>query len=230
MKGTKQKRIGRLFNPSKYIPKKYDEDKEKLIAYYRKNGYRDATIDFDTITNNGETISINMKIDEGKKYFYRNITWTGNYLYPSKALGEKLGIAKGDVYNPEELDKKINGIPGNDISSIYMDDGYLYFRIEPTEKAVEGDSIDVELRMYEGKQATINRIILNGNTKTSDRVVLRELFTLPGQKFSKTEIINTQRQLSQMGYFNPEKIRSNPIPNPAGRNGGYRMERGRKTI
>ncbi len=214
MKGTKQKRIGRLFNPSKYIPKKYDEDKEKLIAYYRKNGYRDATIEFDTIKSNGETISINMKIDEGKKYYYRNITWTGNYLYPSKALGEKLGINKGDVYNPEELDKKINGIPGNDISSIYMDDGYLYFRIEQTEKAVEGDSIDIELRMFEGKQATINRIILNGNTKTSDRVVLRELFTLPGQKFSKTEIINTQRQLSQMGYFNPEKIAPNPIPNP----------------
>ncbi|KAA0991099.1 outer membrane protein assembly factor BamA [Dyadobacter aurulentus] len=213
MKGTKQKRIGRLFNPSKYIPKKYEEDKEKLIAFYRKNGYRDATIEFDTIKNGEETISIDLKIEEGTKYFYRDITWSGNYLYTSKYLGERLGIKKGDVYNPEELDKKINGIPGGDVSSIYMDDGYLYFRIEPTEKAVEGDSIDVELRMFEGKQATINRILLNGNTKTSDRVVLRELFTLPGQKFSKTEIINTQRQLSQMGYFDPEKIQINPIPN-----------------
>jgi outer membrane protein insertion porin family len=213
MKGTKQKMLGRLFNPSKYIPKKFDEDKEKLIAFYRKNGYRDATIEFDTIRNNGETISIDMKIDEGAKYYYRNITWSGNYLYPSKYLGERLGVNKGDVYNPEDLDKKINGIPGQDISSIYMDDGYLYFRLEPTETAVEGDSIDVELRMFEGKQATINRILLNGNTRTSDKVVLRELFTLPGQKFSKTEIINTQRQLSQMGYFNPEKIQINPIPN-----------------
>ncbi len=213
MKGTKQKMLGRLFNPSKYIPKKYDEDKEKLIAYYRKNGYRDATILFDTIKNNGETISIDMKIEEGTKYYYRNITWSGNYLYSSKRLGEQLGVNKGDVYNPEDLEKKINGIPGNDVSSLYMDDGYLYFRLEPTEKAVEGDSIDVELRMFEGKQATINRIMLNGNTRTSDKVVLRELFTLPGQKFSKTEIINTQRQLSQMGYFNPEKIQINPIPN-----------------
>lgn len=213
MKGTKQKMLGRLFNPSKYIPKKYNEDKEKLVSYYRKNGYRDATIEFDTIINNGETISINMKIDEGTKYFYRDITWSGNYLYKSSYLSSRLGVKKGDVYNPEELDKKINGIPGADISSIYMDDGYLYFHIEPTEKAVEGDSIDVELRMSEGKQATINRILLNGNTKTSDRVVLRELFTLPGQKFSKTEIINTQRQLSQMGYFDPEKIQINPIPN-----------------
>ncbi|MBO9615331.1 MAG: outer membrane protein assembly factor BamA [Dyadobacter sp.] len=215
MKGTKQRRIGRLFNPSKYIPKKYDEDKEKLIAYYRKNGYRDATIQFDTIINGDQTISIDMKIDEGQKYYYRNISWSGNYLYTSQYLSERLGVKKGDVYNPEELDKKINGIPGSDVSSIYMDDGYLYFHIEPTERAVEGDSIDVELRMFEGKQATINRILLNGNTKTSDRVVLRELFTLPGQKFSKTEIINTQRQLSQMGYFDPEKIQINPIPNQA---------------
>ncbi|WP_025763039.1 outer membrane protein assembly factor BamA [Dyadobacter tibetensis] len=215
LKGTKEKMFGRLFNPSKYIPKKFDEDKEKLIAYYRKNGYRDATIDFDSVTNNGETISINMKIDEGKKYYYRDISWTGNYLYTSKYLSERLGIKKGDVYNPEELDKKINGIPGADVSSIYMDDGYLYFRIDPVEKAVQGDSIDMELRMFEGKQATINRILLNGNTKTSDRVVLRELFTLPGQKFSKTEIINTQRQLSQMGYFDPEKIQIQPIPNQA---------------
>jgi outer membrane protein insertion porin family len=213
MKGTKQKMLGRLFNPSKYIPKKYDEDKEKLIAYYRKNGYRDATIEFDSIKNNGETISIDMKIEEGTKYFYRDISWSGNYLYNSRFLAERLGVKKGDVYNPEELDKKINGIPGGDVSSLYMDDGYLYFRIEPTERAVEGDSIDIELRMFEGKQATINRILLNGNTRTSDKVVLRELFTLPGQKFSKTEIINTQRQLSQMGYFNPEKIQINPIPN-----------------
>jgi outer membrane protein insertion porin family len=215
MKGTKQKMLGRLFNPSKYIPKKFDEDKEKLIAYYRKNGYRDAVIEYDTIRNNGETISIEMKIDEGVKYFYRDITWTGNYLHSSAFLGNVLGIKKGDVYNPEELEKKINGNPGADVSSQYMDDGYLYFRIDPTEKAVEGDSIDIELRLYEGKQATINRILLNGNTKTSDRVVLRELFTLPGQKFSKTEIINTQRQLSQMGYFDPEKIQINPIPNQA---------------
>lgn len=215
MKGTKQKMLGRLFNPSKYIPKKYDEDKEKLIAFYRKNGYRDAVIEFDTVRNNGETISIDMKIDEGTKYYYRDISWTGNYLHSSKLLGTILGIKKGDVYNPEELEKKINGIPGQDVSSKYMDDGYLYFRIDPTEKAVEGDSIDIELRIFEGKQATINRILLNGNTKTSDRVVLRELFTLPGQKFSKTEIINTQRQLSQMGYFDPEKIKINPIPNPS---------------
>ncbi|MBB5282409.1 outer membrane protein insertion porin family [Rhabdobacter roseus] len=214
LKGTKEKKLWHLFTPSKFIPKKYEEDKEKLIAFYRKNGYRDATIEFDTVRDAGnEMLSIVLKIDEGPKYYYRNISWEGNYLHPSEKLNRILGLEKGDVYNPEELDKKLNGIPGGDVSSIYMDDGYLYFRVNPIEKAVEGDSIDIELRIYEGKQATINRIMLNGNTKTSDRVVLRELFTLPGQKFSKTELINTQRQLSQMGYFDPEKIQINPIPN-----------------
>lgn len=216
LKGTKEKIPGRFWAPSKYIPKKFEEDKEKLIAHYRKNGYRDATIEFDTVTStkNGN-IKIAMRIDEGPKYYYRNITWEGNYLRSTELLSSLLGISKGDVYNPEELDKKINGIPGSDVSSAYMDDGYLYFRCIPVEKAVIGDSIDIEMRIVEGKQATINRIILNGNTKTSDRVVLRELFTLPGQKFSKTEIINTQRQLSQMGYFNPETIDIKPIPNQA---------------
>ncbi|TDB63508.1 outer membrane protein assembly factor BamA [Arundinibacter roseus] len=214
LKKTKEKKLWHLFTPSKYIPKTYDEDKEKLIAYYRKNGYRDATIEFDSIQNEGqETIKILMRIEEGPKYFYRSITWSGNYLHTTDRLNIILGLKKGDVYNPEELDKKINGIPGGDVSSLYMDDGYLYFRALPVETSVLKDSIDIEIRIFEGKQATINRIILNGNTKTSDRVVLRELFTLPGQKFSKTELINTQRQLSQMGYFDPEKIQINPIPN-----------------
>jgi outer membrane protein insertion porin family len=214
MKGTKEKKLYHVFTPSKFIPKKYDEDKDKLIALYRKNGYRDATIVLDTVRNEAGVLSIRMEIDEGPKYYYRSIVWEGNYLHSDERLSTILGLNKGDVYNPEELDKKINGIPGGDVSSLYMDDGYLYFRVQPIERSIEGDSIDIELRISEGKQATINRIILNGNTKTSDRVVLRELFTLPGQKFSKTELINTQRQLSQMGYFNPEKIQINPVPNP----------------
>ncbi|HEV7351429.1 outer membrane protein assembly factor BamA [Telluribacter sp.] len=215
MKGTKEKKLWHVFTPSKYVPKKYEEDKDKLIAFYRKNGFRDATIEFDTVKNeNDGNLKIVMQLEEGPKYYYRNITWEGNYLHSDEQLQTILGLNKGNVYNPEELDKKINGIPGGDVSSLYMDDGYLYFSARPIEKAVVGDSIDIEMRINEGKQATINRIILNGNTKTSDRVVLRELFTLPGQKFSKTELINTQRQLSQMGYFDPEKIQINPVPNP----------------
>ncbi|MFA7472323.1 MAG: POTRA domain-containing protein, partial [Spirosomataceae bacterium] len=127
LKGTKEKLFYRFWSPSKYIPKKYDEDKEKLIAYYRKNGFRDATIVSDTVWKDEKSnmIKIAMKIEEGPKYYIRNITWNGNYLYPSSYLSQRLGVEKGDVYNPEDLDKRINGIPGGDVSSLYMDDGYL---------------------------------------------------------------------------------------------------------
>ena len=218
LKGTREKTFYRFWAPSKYVPKKYEEDKGKLIDYYRKNGYRDAVVTFDTISKdpkNGDALQVRINVEEGPKYYYRNISWTGNYLWSDEVLHKQLGIKKGDVYNPDELNKKLEGTPGNDVSSLYMDDGYLYFRLNPVEVAVEGDSIDIEMRMVEGKQATINRIILNGNTKTSDRVVLRELFTLPGQKFSKTNLIDTQRQIASMGYFDPEKIQIEPIPNPS---------------
>ncbi len=216
MKSTKQMRFGRLFTPSKFIPKKYDEDKEKLVAFYNKNGFRDATIVSDSIIHNpdGKTIDVVLNIEEGPKYYIRNVTWEGNYLYTDEQLGRVFGLKKGDIYNPEEIQKRLEANPGQDVSSQYMDDGYLYYNCRPVEKAVEGDSIDIEMRIFEGKQATINKIILNGNTKTSDHVVMRELFTLPGQKFSKTEIINTNRQLAQLGYFDAEKIGINPVPHP----------------
>jgi outer membrane protein insertion porin family len=215
LKSTKQMRFGRIFTPTKFIAKKFEEDKGKVIDYYNKLGFRDAVIESDSIKPfNDKSVDLILNINEGPKYYIRNITWTGNYLYKTEALGKVLGLKKGDVYNPEELDKKLNGNPGQDVSSAYMDDGYLYYRCNPVEKSIEGDSIDLEMRIYEGKQATINRIILNGNDKTSDHVVMRELSTLPGQKFSKTEIINSQRTLSQLGYFDAEKIGINPIPHP----------------
>ncbi|MFN4145575.1 MAG: outer membrane protein assembly factor BamA [Runella sp.] len=216
LKNTKQMRFGRLFTPSKFIPKKFEEDKEKLIAYYNKNGFRDATIVSDSIVQNpdGKTIDLILNIEEGPRYYIRNIEWAGNFLYTDEQLNKVFGLKKGDIYNPEEIQKRLEANPGQDVSSLYMDDGYLYYNCRPIEKSIEGDSIDLEMRIFEGKQATINKIILNGNTKTSDHVVLRELFTLPGQKFSKTELINTQRQLSQLGYFDPEKIGINPIPHP----------------
>lgn len=215
MKGTKQMRFGRVFTPSKFNTKKYEEDKESIIAYYNKMGFRDAVIKSDTVKPfNDRTIDVVLNIEEGHKYYIRNITWDGNYLYTDEQLGGVLGVKKGDIYNPEELEKKLSGNPGQDVSSVYMDDGYLYYNCNPVEKAISGDSIDIEMRVHEGKQATINKIILNGNEKTSDHVVMRELYTLPGQKFSKTNIINTQRQLSQLGYFDAEKIGINPIPHP----------------
>jgi outer membrane protein insertion porin family len=217
LKGTKQKKFGRIFTPSKFNPKKFEEDKVKLIEFYNKRGYRDARILSDTVyANDGETVNVVLRLDEGDRYYYRNIAFEGNYIHPDSVLSEVLGIKKGDVYNPEEMQKKLFGTPQQDVSSLYMDAGYLYFSANPEEVAVEGDSIDVVIRIFEGKQATINKIILNGNDKTSDHVVLREIRTLPGQKFSKTAIIRTQQELSRLGYFDPEKIGINPVPHADG--------------
>jgi outer membrane protein insertion porin family len=217
LKDTKQKAFYRIFSPSKYIPKKFEEDKAKLLAFYNKKGYRDAQILMDSVYKDSDkTVKIIMKIDEGKQYHYRNIRWEGNYIYPDSILTEILGVKKGDVYNVEDLDKRLNGKPQEDVSSAYMDNGYLFYQCEPVETAVAGDSIDITFRMNEGKQATINKVILNGNTKTSDHVVMREIRTLPGQKFSKSAIIRTVRELSTIGYFNPEKISPNPIPKADG--------------
>jgi outer membrane protein insertion porin family len=217
LKGTKIKAPLRIFTPSKFIPKKFEEDKEKIVEYYNKKGYRDAQVTSDSvISTDGNNIRLVLNINEGTRFYYRNITWTGNYLRKTKDLETILAIKKGDVYNPEDLNKKINGIPQGDVSSAYMDDGYLFFSCDPVEVAVDGDSIDIEMRIREGKQATINRIILNGNTKTSDHVVMRELLTRPGQKFSKTDLIETQQTLSRLGYFDPQKIEPKPIPQADG--------------
>ncbi len=213
LKNTKQKRFGRIFKPSKFVPKKWEEDKEKLLTAMNKLGYRDFRIFSDSVQKKGNSlVRIKIKAEQGHKYYYRNVNFEGNYIYPDSVLNEVLGVKKGDVYNTEELDKRMGGNPGDDLSSIYMDNGYLYYSAEPVETRVEGDSIDLTIRISEGKQATINKVILNGNTKTSDHVVMREIRTLPGQKFNKSAIIRTVRELSTIGYFNPEKIE--PKPNP----------------
>lgn len=217
MKGTKQKVFYKIFTSSKYIPKKYEEDKGKLIEFYNKKGYRDAQIISDSIVKDGlNRVKITLNIDEGKQYHYRNLYWEGNYIYPDSVLTELLGVKKGDVYNVEDLEKRLTGKPGEDVSSAYMDNGYLFYQCEPVETAITNDSIDITFRITEGKQATINKVIVNGNTKTSDHVVMREIRTLPGQKFSKSAIIRTVRELSTIGYFNPEKITPNPIPKADG--------------
>ncbi len=217
MKGTKERAPLRIFTPSKFVAKKYKEDKEKLVDFLNKNGYRNAQINRDSMYKyDDRSINIVLDVTEGKRFYYRNITWTGNYLRNSDTLAMILDIKKGDVYNPEELEKKINGKPQNDISSYYMDDGYLYFSCQPIEIAIDGDSIDIEMRINEGKQATISKIILNGNTKTSDHVVFREILTKPGQKFSKTDLVETVQILSKLGYFDPQKIEPKPIPQADG--------------
>lgn len=215
LKKTKEKRFGRIFNPSKMIDEKYIEDKDNLIAFYNKNGYRDAKIVTDSIVNNDDnTVSVYMKLNEGNKFFYRNISWVGNYIYPDSILSQVLGIAKGDVYDAAELSKRLSFNPtGTDITALYMDNGYLFFNVEPIEVQVENDSIDIEMRIYEGEQAEIRNVIVNGNTKTSDHVIYREIRTIPGRKFSRADLIRTNRELAQLGYFDPEQIDIQPKPN-----------------
>ncbi|MEN7550909.1 outer membrane protein assembly factor BamA [Rapidithrix thailandica] len=215
MKKTKEKHFTHLFTPSKFIDEEYRNDKKNIIEYYRSMGFRNATIVADSVyDHNGKMVNVKIKVDEGKKFYYRNITWTGNYKFNDEMLSRVLGVNRGDVYNPQELSKRLNFNPsGADVSSLYMDDGYLFFNVQPIEVLVEDDSIDIEMRMYEGEQATINKIIVNGNTKTSDHVIYRELRTIPGQKFSRTNLIRTQRELAALGYFDPETIEINPVPN-----------------
>lgn len=205
-----------IFSSSKFIKTEYDEDKKKLIEYYNTKGYRDAEIVSDTIYRyNDRSIDIDFHIHEGPKYYFRNIIWTGNYVYTDKQLDAVLNIQKGDIYNKDLIDKKLQFNPkGLDISGLYMDDGYLFFHINPVEVAVNGDSIDVEMRIFEGEQATINEVTITGNERTSDHVIRRELSTIPGQKFRRSDIIRTQQKLGQLGYFNAQKIGQNLQPNP----------------
>ncbi len=206
-----------FFKSSKFKKSEYEDDKIALIDFYNSRGYRDAQVVGDTIYAVGEdAINIQIKVDEGRQYYFRNIDWTGNYVHSDKTLDAILGIKKGDIYNRELIDQKLTFNPkGPDISGLYMDDGYLFFQVNPTEVAVEGDSIDIEMRIYEGDQAIIRNVIIKGNDRTRDHVIRRELSTVPGRKFSRYDIIRTTQRLSSLGYFDPEQISPVPIPNPA---------------
>jgi len=207
----------RIFKTSKFIPDDYEEDKQTLIKKYNALGYRDARIVRDSVSRIDEnTIGVDLFIEEGTKYYFRDITWVGNTKYPSVVLDRILRIKKGDVYNQEALETALTYNPnGTDIRSLYMDDGYLFFDVMPVEVRVEGDSIDIEIRMHEGKQATINKVTIKGNTKTNDHVALREVQTRPGQLFSRDRLIRSQRQLASLRYFDAEKLTPNVNPNPA---------------
>jgi outer membrane protein insertion porin family len=209
-------RIG--FSSSKYDIKKYDESKDNLLNYYNSLGFRDAVIEKDTIYHNAVGhLNIDMQIKEGRKYFFGDINWRGNTKYPDSILSSILNIKKGDIYNREIFFNKLGKTPtaeGGDISGLYQDDGYLFFSINPIETAVYNDTIDFEVRIQEGPQATIKTIRIAGNEKTKDFVVRREIRTIPGDKFSRTLLIRSQREISQLNYFDQEKIKIDPIPNP----------------
>lgn len=216
MKETKERAIYKIFTSSKYQEKLYLEDKKAIIEKYNELGFRDAKIVRDTVYDiNKKALKIEIDIVEGPKYYFGNINFIGNTKYSTEMLTSILAIKKGDVYNKKTLQTRLEmNQNGRDIASLYLDDGYLFFNIDQVEKQVYNDTIDLDLIMREGPQATIDKIIVRGNEKTNDKVILREIRTKPGQKFSRSEIIRTNRELSQLGYFDPEKIGVQPKPDP----------------
>ena len=198
----------RIFKSSKFMESNYQDDKLNIIKKYNAKGYRDAIIVRDSVyAMDDKNIGIDIEIDEGNLYHYRNINWTGNTKYTAETLNEVLGIKPGDVYNKDLLNANLTYSETSlDISSLYMDDGYLFFRVDPVEVQVENDSIDLEIRLQEGKQARINNVTLKGNTKTNDFVVIREMYSRPGQLFSRSDVTRTVRELATLGFFNQETI------------------------
>ncbi len=218
MKETKEKRLYNIFHSSKLIMDDYNDDKQKIIAKYNSKGYRDAKIVKDTIYKNPvvpNRINIEITISEGNKYYFGNITWIGNAKYPSKVLSNILGIKKGDVYNSQLLNERLNLNPnGVDVSSLYMDNGYLFFQVTPVEVDVHHDTIDLEIHITEGSQARVNNVTVTGNDKTNDKIIYRQIRTQPGDLFRRSDVMRTERELSQLGYFDPEKMNVIPTPNP----------------
>lgn len=217
MKETKRKRWWNPFNSGKYLEENLEKDLLAIIEKYNIHGYRDARIIKDTVYFvDAYKVNIDIYIDEGHKYYFGKFYWYGNTKYRSGQLDTLLNIKEGEVFNQQKLDRKLYMNPnGYDISSLYMDDGYLFFQIQAKERQIRNDTIDFDIHIYEGKQAIINKVSVKGNDKTNDKVIYREIRTRPGQLFRRSDIIRTQRELAQLGYFDPEKFGVNPVPNPA---------------
>ncbi|MBK9681689.1 MAG: outer membrane protein assembly factor BamA [Saprospiraceae bacterium] len=214
MSDTKQK--GKIFGKSKLVKADFEKDKIKLIKYYNTVGFRDARIAKDSVwrTEDG-ALKLELFIDEGPRFYIGDITWKGNSIHEAKQLNAYLRIKKGDIYNQELLDQRLRfSQDGSDVSSLYMDDGYLFFRVEPVEVSINSDSIDLEMRIYEGPQATIDKVSIVGNDRTHEHVIRRELRTRPGEKFSRSNIIRSQRQIINLGYFNQETVDIGTDVNP----------------
>lgn len=206
-------KLSNIFKTKKYTPEKYKEDKVNLIEKYNELGYRDATILEDSVWNfDDKHVNIYVKVDEGKKYFIRNITWVGNTIYPTDNLSRVLGMDKGDVYNQKLLKKRLSE-DDDAVGNLYWNNGYLFYSLQPTEVNIVGDSIDLEMRILEGPQAHINRVRINGNDRLYENVIRRELRTKPGDLFSKDALQRSARELASMGHFDPEQVNPDVKPN-----------------
>ena len=213
MKKTRDARFQNFFSSKKFNEGEYDNDKRAMLSVFNEAGYRDARIVKDTMyyVEPGR-LQIDFEIDEGKKYYFRDITWTGNAVYSSDVLNDILMINKGDAYDVVTMEKRLFGGGKQheyDVSKLYRDNGYLFFNIQPVELNIEGDSVDVEMRVVEGKPATLNNIVINGNDLTNERVIRRQIFTRPGYLFSQTDFERSIREIASMGQFDPEAI-ANP--------------------
>ncbi len=210
MKKTKDKRLQNFFSSKKFQEKEFENDKRQLLTVFNEAGYRDARIVSDTMYYvEPNRLQIDFNIDEGKKYYFRDITWTGNSVYSSDVLNNILMIEKGDVYDVVTMEKRLFGGGKQneyDVSKLYKDNGYLFFQVQPVEMNIEGDSVDVEMRIVEGKPATLNDVIINGNDLTNERVIRRQVFTRPGYLFSQTDFERSIREIASMGQFDPEAI------------------------
>jgi len=214
LKKTKQQAFYKVFGSGKFNKEKYEEDKLKLIAKMQEKGYRDAAVLKDSIYKyNDKSVGIKIDLYEGPKYYFGDITWIGNAKYTTEYLEKVFGIEKGEIFSEEKLEKKLRGSAnGDDVSSVYLNDGYLTFNIDPVQTKIHSDTVDIEMRIYEGPQYTNNKISVEGNTITNDRVVLREIRTKPGEKFSKAALVRTVREIGALGNFDESK--TNPVPKP----------------
>ncbi len=220
MKETKKKTFWNIFKTSKFIYENYEKDKANLINTYNEAGYRDARILRDSIYLNREdnTLTVQIEIFEGDPYKFGKITFVGNTIYNNNQLYKQLGIKENELFNQSRLESRLFGSPdGNDLSSLYLDNGYLFFNATPLEISINEKKIDLEIKIYEGKQARVNKVAIKGNTKTNDHVIMREIRTKPGDLFKRSDIMRSQRELAQMQYFDPEafdvKIEPDPVRN-----------------
>ena len=210
MKKTRDARLQNFFSSKKFQEKEYENDKRALLSAFNEAGFRDARIVKDTMYYiEPNKLQIDFEIDEGNKYYFRDIIWTGNSIYSSENLSEVLKIGKGDVYDVVTMQKRLYGggkQSDYDVTKLYRDNGYLFFNVQPVEMNVEGDSVDVEMRISEGKPATLNNIVINGNDLTNERVIRRQIFTRPGYLFSQSDFERSIREIASMGQFDPEAI------------------------
>ena len=215
MKNTKIKGKA-IFKSSKLKKKEYREDLRAIVAKYNTLGYRDARVVSDTVYSiSDELVQIDITVEEGKKYYFGDITFIGNTKYETELLSGILKINRGDIYDSQHLNERVSFDPnGNDVASIYLNNGYLFSQVIPVEKNVTNDTIDIEIRIQEGRQATIRKVSISGNERTNDHVIYREVRTKPGDLFSKAMIQRTIRELSQLGYFDQQQIGVNPVPDP----------------